>query len=222
MSNLFKDVPGFVTLTYGAFSEGYDAAVQSLDDYTRYLWRISCWPRWRRRKVLQAIGDIEIPEQVSYVVWKRSFPFWSPKYYPKFSDVLACSEKARLVVMSRELPSCAASLLRRNLGRDIQNAAHRTLKARQALLHELTHLSQESFFIVDFDRLITSPREGLTQMAAFIGCPAEALTAQIHSIGTPTAAAQTIREKHATFLGDYFQPADSLSLRLCYPDRVIN
>jgi hypothetical protein len=160
--------------------------------------------RLQLRKVQRAINALTVPEDVSIVVHKRSFPFEDAGFHPRLSDVLRLGARSKIVVLARDPRQCATSVLRRGFVATIEDAADRVEAAGATLRAELETLPPASYLVLSYQDMLREPSQAMGMLERFLDYVPGALQPHTEMIGRPNDQSSKLAESHRKFLEDRF------------------
>lgn len=194
---------GAVALGGSYASFGYDEQRGMINAITLRLWDTSIAIRSdEREKKKKAIQNIRIPDGVSHVVYKRSFPFAHPHCFPRLGDVCDLSSDVQIVVAGRDPAACAASTYRQGHAKTIEEAAQRIRKGVERLSSELAQIESRLFRVVSYERAVSDPRSYTGELEEFLRFPEGALQRHARHIAKPSVRSRAVGKKYAPFLKD--------------------
>lgn len=186
---------------------GYDCVANCarLNALTRGLWNTAAPPtRLQARKGRRAVNDLAVPDDVRFVIHKRSYPFEAAGFYPRLADVLEIGARSRIVVLTRDPRSCSASVLRRGFVATIEEAAERVAKAGAMLRDQLQSLPAAACLALAYEEMLRSPAETAAALERFLDYPQGSLVAHAALIDRPTDQSSQLAEVHRRFLDQRF------------------
>jgi hypothetical protein len=185
---MLNELPGYASLGGNFFDPGQEAIAARLNDLTGRLWRIPYLAGQRRNLLLDEIRNCELPDHVSHVVYKRSFPFLDARHYPCLRDVFLIAESARIIIIKRAIDANARSILRRGFESDLAAATRRSREAVRRLHEQAIALPGDRVLDLTYEHLIDAARKAaeVSRLAAFLGLPAPELLALARMITGPT------------------------------------
>jgi len=185
---LLSQVDGFIALGGNYYTPEFDVQRKQLNEWTKELWRYPQRIRAvRKEAVLKEISELSLPEDVSHVLYKRSYPFTDQRYFPNLLDLKKFSSSLKLIVMHRNLRSNARSMLRRGFEKTIEKAQQRAIKGREILDAQLREFDG-SMVEISYENLIGDQKEQeLRKIEEFLNLPDDSLVSHKERITGPSA-----------------------------------
>lgn len=183
---LLSKVNGFVALGGNYCTPGWNKQSAKLNMYTQQLWR---YPHQRslytKMLLLSKIRRLPLSQQISCVVYKRSYPFIDQQHYPLLKDIMKFSNCVKLIVIHRNLSENANSIRRRGFEPDIERARQRAKKGNAILNTQLEKWSGE--IQISYENLIAKQKEQLLhKLELFLDLPNNSLKNHRDFITGPT------------------------------------
>lgn len=182
---LLDKLNGYACMSGNYCNPDLSGVCRTISEITREGWRMT-----NNEKALCAerINDIDMPDWVKVVVYKRSFPFEAVDYIPKFVDIGAIGRLPRCVVMHRSLSECAHSVVRRGIAENHVDACRRVEMAHSAMESQLKSDGHPPVLRIEYSRLTSkgSKLMELNRLEPFLDIPVGSLTIHASFIRQPT------------------------------------
>ena len=172
------------------FSPGMEQQAKDIKALTAELWQYpSIHDLKTRNSLISRINAIRIPESVSHVVYKRSYPFTDQNHYPNLSDVREIGNGSVIVGMTRSFVDNVCSIIRRQFESDLTSATHRIAMAYEILTRQLLD-SDQIASVVNYSELADeNHRDGvISNLEELLGLNPGSLLEYRDLLKAPTAA----------------------------------
>lgn len=189
MLNLFDQIPGYAILGGNYFSEGYENTGSRLNEMTEKLWKLPRPSAQEHRDILTSINNLTVEKDINTIVYKRSYPFSSPRFVPRLQDIHFMGKAHRIILMRRHFFENVNSILRRNFEDNIDSALSRVYLGYQNLYKQIHSLSKssEEFLTIDYQRLVdvNSKQSEIAEIISFLNLSSHYLDTWSQMIGKP-------------------------------------
>lgn len=187
---LLSQVDHAIALGGNYFTPGYENPSKQLNALTQQLWH---YPHElalpAKRALIEEIRSIELVKDIQSIVYKRSYPFSNPNYYPDLRDVLAFSDNRKFIIMRRDIRDNARSMLRRGFESSFDKALVRAKNAEALLAQQLASMDSQCYIELQYEALISSSKnEELKRLEQFLSFAPDLLVAHNTMITGPTSA----------------------------------
>jgi adenylate kinase len=186
---LLNELPGYVALGGNFFDPCYARVAARLNQLTERLWRLPYPTGHERESLLARVSETELPDEITHVILKRSFPFLDIHHFPHLPDVPLMASSARIIAIRRSIAANERSILRRRFEDERSAAIWRSREAAKRLAQQLQAIPRGEIHDLSYEHLIEPRRKAaeLSRLAAFLGLPARDLQALGHMITGPTS-----------------------------------
>jgi hypothetical protein len=200
--------PEFAAALGGLYwTPGYKRQRRYIRRATEDIWNITLSREQRtvqkRRAYIQRIG---IPRNITHVIFKRSFPFGDKKHFPHLPDICDFASKVKIVVVTRPLQSCVASIMRRGFTSSIEEAAERIKQGSVHLRKGLESIGRDVYDVFSYHDFVSQPHLCLERLERFLEYPPGVLEPYVVSlVRQPTVESRRTLNEHAEFLNNFFR-----------------
>ncbi len=184
---LLETLPGHVCLGGKYITKGLEKPGKKLNKLSRKFWRLPRRSDRRRNKWLLQASEIELPDTVNTVIYKRSYPFSRPCFVPDIHDLASMGKSFKVILVRRHLFDNVNSIIRRGFERTEEKSLQRIFTGYKHLYIQSrqAHLQECPLIMIDYDRLVSPATkiQELSRLSQFLG----------HGEGTFAQHAEMIR-----------------------------